>query len=122
MPPGIASQQQHSVLQHLADPERVAGDRLRAMPKRPAAAGGAVASVRVRHDAVQGNELGDDDAHDGSPSSQCSPVFTGRTCRTHRGGPNSSEEIRSGRSNALNTRKSANTTLRVTRSPMMVKT
>ncbi len=53
---------------------------------------------------------------------RCSPVRTGGIGPNHRLWSNSSEEIRCGRSNASNTAGSANTTLRATRPPVMVRT
>src|SRR5208282_2695729 len=120
--PGSAPQQQDPVVQRAPEPELVPGDRLGAVPECPAAGRRAPGPVRVGHDPVQGDELNDDDAHDGCPFDRCSPVPTGGTGPAHRAWRKSPEEICSGRPNALNTPGSANTTLCTTWPPVMVKT
>ena len=63
--PGRAAEQQDPVVHGGAEPELVHGPLLAAVPESPAAGRRAAGPVRVGHDPVQGDELDDDDAHDG---------------------------------------------------------
>ena len=63
--PGRTPEQHDPVVQSAPEPELVPGDRLGAVPERPAAGRRASGPVRVGHDPVQGDELNDYDAHDG---------------------------------------------------------
>src|SRR5204863_10126714 len=108
--------------QRAYEPDLFPSDRLRPIPERPAAVRRTGGPVRVGHDAVQGDELDDDDAHDESPSVRCSLVPTCGTARTHRGRGDRTTGTSRGSSNASKTRGSANTTLCATSPPVTAKT
>ena len=85
--PGAPTEQQRSLLEDGPKPELVAGHALWPVTHGPAAEGGLVAAVGVLDDAVESDELDDDEASHGTgpfASSGWSPVLTNRSRRTHR--------------------------------------